>query len=86
VPGCYACHVTGYRGAGGYRTIADHPLRHVQCEACHGPGSRHVEAPQPANIVRTPAASVCRECHDRKHSEMTPENFDRYWVRVRHGG
>jgi hypothetical protein len=84
VPGCFACHVTGYGQPTGYRAIADRGLRHVQCEACHGPGSRHLEDPAPLNIVRTPPATVCRECHDEKHSEMTGANFGDYWSRVVH--
>ncbi len=86
VPGCYACHVTGYRQPGGYRTIADLRLRHVQCEACHGPGGAHLEDPRARNIVRTPTASVCTECHTEKHSEMTDANFARYWSKITHAG
>jgi hypothetical protein len=84
VPGCFACHVTGYGQPDGYRTMADRGLRNVQCESCHGPGARHVEDPGPSNIVRTPPSTVCRECHDEKHSEMTGANFGDYWSRVVH--
>jgi hypothetical protein len=84
VPGCFACHVTGYRQPTGYRSIADRGLRNVQCEACHGPGARHVEEPSPGSIVRAPPATVCRECHDPKHSEMTGDNFADYLARVVH--
>lgn len=84
VPGCYACHVTGYRQPGGYHAIADVALRHVQCEACHGPGARHVRDPRRDTIVGAPAASVCMECHTEKHSEMTAQNFPDYRARVAH--
>lgn len=83
-PGCVPCHVTGHSLPGGYARIADLAMRHVQCEACHGPGGRHVAAPSRTSIVRTPAAADCRECHDPEHSEMTDANFGRYWDAVVH--
>jgi hypothetical protein len=86
VPGCVRCHVTGYRQPGGYRTLTQNGLRHVQCESCHGPGSRHVDAPARENIVRDPAAAVCLECHDPQHSEMTTANFTDYRGKVTHRG
>lgn len=86
VPSCFACHVTGYRQPGGYRGMSDVGLRHVQCEACHGPGSRHVEDAAAASIVKAPPAAVCRECHTPEHSDMTDGNLDDYRTRVAHGG
>ncbi len=44
---CISCHVTGYGVKGGFvdpKTSED--LLGVQCEACHGPGSKHKEAGQ----------------------------------------
>lgn len=43
----------------------------VSCEACHGPGAAHVQAPSADNIVRPQelgyklAAMVCGQCHAR---------------------
>lgn len=45
-PECLKCHVTGYGEAGGYVAGAEKDLLMVGCEACHGPGARHVEAAQ----------------------------------------
>lgn len=84
VPGCYACHVTGYRQPTGYRAITDVALRHVQCESCHGPGSKHTEDPRRDNIVGVPAAAVCMECHTESHSEMTGQNFADYRAKIAH--
>jgi len=50
---CVSCHVTGYgqEARGGFKSVAESPhLLGVQCESCHGPGSKHVEA---GNKVRT---------------------------------
>ncbi len=51
------------------------PLQQLGCEACHGPGSKHIEDPTvPANNIRfgpsalQPVASqnaVCLQCHGR---------------------
>jgi formate-dependent nitrite reductase cytochrome c552 subunit len=39
---CVSCHVTGYGQAGGFEDAKkSENLLGVQCEACHGPGSRH---------------------------------------------
>jgi hypothetical protein len=84
VPGCFACHVTGYRQEGGYRSIGDLAKRHVQCESCHGPGEKHLLDPAPRNIIGVPPQTVCLECHDRKHSDMDDANFGAYWAKVVH--
>ena len=43
---CISCHVTGYGDArGGFQdAVASKRLLGVGCEACHGPGSKHIEA------------------------------------------
>lgn len=44
---CISCHVTGYGAAGGFVDAkASEDLLGVQCEACHGPGSKHKDAGQ----------------------------------------
>lgn len=77
-PDCLRCHVTGL-GEGGYVRGAA-ALAEVGCEACHGPGERHVRdlAPMP----RLSPAS-CVACHDAENSPR----FDHavYWPRVLHG-
>jgi Cytochrome c554 and c-prime len=66
---CVVCHVTGFRLAGGYpaadsaRTAV---VASVSCEACHGPGSRHVTAPiaiKKQFINRNVTEATCRSCH-----------------------
>jgi len=41
---CIGCHVTGWQKAGGVNlaTVEKKKLVDVQCEVCHGPGSKHV--------------------------------------------
>ena len=44
---CISCHVTGWGQEGGFvDPTASANLLGVQCEACHGPGSKHVELGQ----------------------------------------
>lgn len=65
---CVSCHVTGYAKPGGSTVTHVDSLEDVQCEVCHGPGSRHVESPvDPSLISKTPSRSTCIECHHPPH-------------------
>jgi len=60
-------------------------LEGVQCEACHGPGSRHVGAPSSKSTIdRTPATGLCVECHDEKNSPGFAGTSQEYRERVAH--
>ncbi|MFL5264043.1 MAG: multiheme c-type cytochrome [Anaeromyxobacteraceae bacterium] len=68
---CIACHVTGWREAGGACNVAATAGREdVQCESCHGPASLHAIDP-PGHIVRSPPPARCVTCH-------TPENSTQF--------
>jgi hypothetical protein len=44
---CISCHVTGWGEENGFvDPVTSEHLLGVQCEACHGPGSKHVELGQ----------------------------------------
>lgn len=77
---CIACHVTGFRkgyrvGDDTYETSYAEPT--VGCEACHGPGARHVEvrtvaarsgnhepvADHYSTASGEPLLAVCASCH-----------------------
>lgn len=69
---CIGCHITGWDEPGGATLAKSEHLRDVQCEVCHGPGSLHVAAEgadQPRTIVRAPAESRCKVCHNQEHSD-----------------
>jgi 2',3'-cyclic-nucleotide 2'-phosphodiesterase (5'-nucleotidase family) len=70
---CVGCHVTGYEKPGGSTVTHVTGLQDVQCEVCHGPGSRHVANPaDPTRIIGAPAPATCLQCHHPPHVE----NFD----------
>jgi len=69
---CVSCHVTGYGEVGGSSLGFSEGLENVQCEACHGPGSIHVEKrglEKPLALSTGTPESVCAHCHNEKHSD-----------------
>jgi hypothetical protein len=76
---CVSCHVTGFDQPGGatLRSVVapeneTETLRDVQCEVCHGPASRHVDADgkeTPRTLVLVPEQSRCETCHNALHSD-----------------
>jgi len=63
---CVKCHVTGYEKDGGFLDYELTPeMSGVQCEACHGPGGKHISNPMGEKVVRTPGEDLCRECHTK---------------------
>ena len=61
---CFKCHATGYGLLGGFVSYAQTPeLGDVGCEACHGPGSRHIENENPEFIRRKVPVEHCYSCH-----------------------
>lgn len=72
---CIGCHVTGPAEA----ILAEgatptHP--NVQCESCHGPGKRHVDAARggDASNARTTAVTetTCTRCHNETSPHYKP--------------
>jgi hypothetical protein len=80
-PTCVGCHTIGYGSPQGFRTAVATPgLKHVGCEACHGPSSQHPE-PLAQGYGKT-TTEACRGCHT---SENSPD-FDpgTYIPQVKH--
>lgn len=66
---CGACHTTGYRPEGHQDNlegiVGTWAYAGVQCEACHGPGSRHEDDPYGVQMVVDRSSQMCGECHIR---------------------
>ncbi|MGD9160357.1 MAG: cytochrome c3 family protein [Desulfobacteraceae bacterium] len=62
---CNICHSTGLSSAN------QTPLeKNVGCEACHGPGEKHVSSGgAPDKIVSVKSADVCGRCHNGNRSD-----------------
>ena len=80
---CVPCHSTGFGQPGGSAFDNIGTFANVQCEACHGPGSKHVDAPgkgSSGHIVASPEATVCVGCHSPEHAPRFA--FDAYRKRL----
>jgi hypothetical protein len=64
---CGACHATGYNARENQSAmpgmVGTFAQPGVQCEACHGPGSLHVNNPHSFAMDISRDAQDCRDCH-----------------------
>lgn len=71
---CGRCHTTGFSAEGHQNglegIIGRWKFEGVQCEACHGPGRKHVGSGLKADIVIN--AGVCINCHGKKPLDEIP--------------
>ncbi len=73
---CGSCHTTGYSAEGHQLglegLVGTWALDGVQCEACHGPGSEHAAAGDPALIQVDTSSKMCGQCHIRGDAGTIP--------------
>ena len=66
---CGPCHTTGYKDEGhqdGLQGIVGTwAYPGIQCERCHGAGSKHVESPYDYPMEINRSSALCGECHVR---------------------
>lgn len=43
----------------------------ISCESCHGPGWKHVEEPEPGNIILPEGREFCGLCHSLNAARST---------------
>jgi hypothetical protein len=75
---CAGCHTTGIgQPTGGVIGGSTPHLDGIGCEACHGPGSKHIVAGSVAErhetITRVPPDKTCIDCHGGRRS--TPDGY-----------
>jgi hypothetical protein len=77
---CGTCHTTGYVAEGnqdglpGIIGIWAEPG--VQCEACHGPGSEHVNSPETIDMKIDRDSEACGRCHTREDMTVVEAGDD----------
>jgi len=83
---CVACHTTGYGERTGFRIGAPDrgELASVGCEACHGPGGRHIDAGGRGFIRRELPERGCRACHDAVNDPAFERDYADRRRKVRH--
>lgn len=72
---CIGCHVTG--SAEAILAEGDKPTHpNVQCEACHGPGRKHIEAANAGDVSNGRTTKVeeitCTRCHNETSPHYKP--------------
>ncbi len=79
-PDCIGCHVVGFRKPTGFTNLTSSPhLSNVQCENCHGIGTRHEAFAAAPHRV---AEAVCTQCHQ---GENDPEwNWEKKLPMIAH--
>ncbi len=90
---CISCHTVGFEYEGGFVNLQQSShLKGVQCENCHGPGSKHVANPVDPAIraaIHRDATDFdkngrCIKCHTEDDSPHF--NFETYWPKIAHKG
>jgi hypothetical protein len=81
LPECYVCHVTGAGDPVGYHPTQEQAqsLQGVQCEVCHGKGTRHARDGSYGHSLRMDS---CASCHDEANSPAFDP--DVYWRMIEH--
>ena len=65
---CIYCHVTGISRSNAVDALSiGVDLREVSCEACHGPGKKHLKDPERFKLIARPTAKLCLTCHTEEH-------------------
>lgn len=81
---CGRCHTTGYAEQGHQNNQVGIDgtwvFEGIQCERCHGPGSRHAEDPQGVRMVVDRSSQLCGDCHVRgdKASIVASDGFEEH--------
>ena len=93
-PKCLICHSTGFGTATGFKDETHSlALAGTTCEACHGPGSKHVETAKPfaykntltadeaatvrGTIYKVLPQNVCIRCHVTKRIRSIPSTTNK---------
>jgi 2',3'-cyclic-nucleotide 2'-phosphodiesterase (5'-nucleotidase family) len=75
---CLVCHTTGYGEPTGFGSSSSVDLKNVQCESCHGMGSRHKRD----GSYKQVSEQKCLACHTKERSPGF--NYNTYLKKTSH--
>jgi hypothetical protein len=90
---CLKCHDTGADLAADKLAKSFKKDQGVQCEACHGPGEKHVKARMASEddsnvtdteIIKAPTEKTCVACHNKESPTFKGFNFAEYDKKIEH--
>jgi len=81
-PECVRCHTVGFGYMSGFISQDATPdLKHVGCEDCHGPGSKHIEQPMEGEYGKI-SEENCTSCHNVENSPKFV--YNEYVKQIKH--
>jgi hypothetical protein len=81
-PECVRCHTVGFGYTSGFISPDITPeLKHVGCEDCHGPGSKHLEEPLEGEYGEV-KRETCESCHNPANSPKFV--YEEYVKKINH--
>ena len=87
-PECVKCHVIGLGYESGFKNeFSPEDLREVGCEACHGPGNKHIESvltQKPYVGTGGQPRMKCVDCHTTEHSAGFSGHEREYFQKIVH--
>lgn len=93
---CLSCHVTGHNDASAVFDKHFKVENGVQCETCHGPGSKYKSKKIMKNrdkaiskgliLFKDEAAieAKCKTCHNKKSPSFKKFEFKKMWAKIAH--
>jgi hypothetical protein len=87
-PECVKCHVIGLGYESGFKNDSSpEELRNVGCEACHGPGNKHIESvltQKPYVALGGQPRMKCVDCHTNENSSGFAGHEREYFQKIVH--
>jgi hypothetical protein len=87
-PECIKCHVIGLGYESGFKNeTSPEDLREVGCEACHGPGNKHIESVLTQKPYVAPGGQPrmkCLDCHTNENSAGFSGHEREYFQKIVH--
>jgi len=86
-PECVKCHVIGLGYESGFKNDTNSEFGNVGCEACHGPGNKHIESVLTQKTYVAPGGQPrmkCVDCHTNENSSGFSGHEREYFQKIAH--